>query len=313
MRKRYCIITNDVETTSILNHQLSKEAGYLVYKQGMPRLIAIFNKYGVKSTFFFCGDIVQLYPEVVKMVLEGGHEVASHGWDHEPKRAFDVLPIEDQINHLKLSKEKLENICNKKVISFRAPVLRVNGSTEEALSTVGFKIDSSVSSQRMDMFLSFGAIKKLKWILAPRRPYYTKKKNLFAKGNGSVFEIPVSALGLGYIGTTLRIWPSITSIIRYLLHFESIFTGKPIVFLTHPNEFIDEIDNRHEINRRGTNFISYLLGDLLRRKLKLKNLGSKALPLLEREISFFKKRNYEFVTCEMYYNINQEKNNNASK
>lgn len=313
MRKKYCIITNDVETTSILNHGLTKEAGDLVFEQGMPRLLDLYKKYNVKSTFFFCGDIIQQHPNIVNLLENSDHEVASHGWSHEPKYSFDTLSLEQQIEHLKLSKNTLENICKKQIVSFRAPALRVNNDTEVALDHVGFKIDSSISSQRMDMFLSFGSIKKLKWLFAPRRPYFSKSENLFSPGKGNIYEIPVSAIGLGYIGTTLRIWPILTRFLRHLLHWECLITNKPIVFLTHPNEFIDEIANNKKTNRRASNYFSYVLGDLLRRKLKTKNLGSSALPLLEKEIAFFKRKNYEFITCEMYYKIIKDNQNHAGK
>jgi peptidoglycan/xylan/chitin deacetylase (PgdA/CDA1 family) len=307
-KERYCILTNDVETTSIANHCLSEKAGDLVLSEGMPALLNVYSKYDVKSTFFFNGDIIRQHPEIVRMILKDGHEVASHGWTHEPDKAFDVLSIKEQIEHLTLSKRLLEEISGKKVVSFRAPALRINSGTAEALFNTGFLVDSSVSPQRMDMFFSFGVIKKLKWFFAPRMPYQTSEKKLWKKGNGKIFEIPISALGFAYIGTTLRIMPFITKITRYLLHLETCVTGKPIVFLTHPNEFINEEIAIKKTERRSKNIISYLFGDVIRRKLKLKNLGSKALPLYEREIRFFQKKGYKFVTCENYLILNKQQN-----
>lgn len=305
-RNRYCILTNDVETTSIANHCLSAAAGDLVLKEGMPLLLELYGKYDIKATFFFNGDIVRQHPEVVKMIVKDGHEVASHGWVHEPAEAFDVLTREEQIKHLLLSKELLETVSNKKVISFRAPALRINEHTAEALTATGFLVDSSISPQRMDMFLSFGVIKKMKWLFAPRFPYVTNETKLWKKGNGRIFEIPISAFVLAYIGTTLRIMPFLTRLTRYLLHWEAGITNKPIVFLTHPNEFINEKIEVQSTQRRSKNIFSYILGDVIRRRLKLKNLGSKALPLYEREIQFFKKKGYKFVTCEEYFLLNQK-------
>jgi peptidoglycan-N-acetylglucosamine deacetylase len=303
MRGKYCIITNDVETTSILNHCLSEKAGDLVLIQGMPRLLDLYRKYGVKSTFFYNGDIIQQHPEVVTMVLNDGHEVASHGWVHDSDKAFDVLTLDEQIEHLRLSKQLLEKISGEKIYSFRAPALRINEDTSLALKQQGFFIDSSVSSQRMDMFFSFGGVKKMSWLLAPRKPYFSDLRKLWRKGRSSILEIPVSAFVLGYIGTTLRIIPNITVLLRYILHVEAVVTGKPIVFLTHPNEFIDEDNDKIRIKRRAKSFISYIIGDWLRHKLKLKNLGVAAVPLFENELRFFKKKGYIFVTCKEYYNI----------
>lgn len=300
---KYCLITNDVETTSILNHKLSNKTGEYVLKQGMPRLLELYEKYNVKATFFFTGHIAKLYPEVVKMIIPYGHEIGSHGYSHEVIHAFDVLTMEEQIDQLKRSKDILENISGQEVISFRAPAARVNNNTVEALLETGFKIDSSVSSQRFDMFMSFGALKKMNWITAPRMPYFTQKDNIFAKGNSELFEIPISAFGFPYIGTFMRISPPINRLTRKLLHFETSFNNRPINFLTHPNEFIDEVRNDEAIQKRGSNYISYLFGDVLRHRLKVKNLGEKAIPIYARELDFFAKNDYEFRTLKDYYNI----------
>ena len=236
------------------------------------------------------------------MIVPYGHEVASHGMSHEVDQTFDILSLDEQIKHLKKSKYILEDISGQEVISFRAPAARVNKNTPVALKEAGFKIDSSVASQRFDMFLSFGSLKKLNWLLSPRLPYFTDPTNLWKAGKGSVFEIPISALIIPYIGTTMRIFPIINRITGRILHFEASINGKPIVFLTHPNEYINEEMDRNIVNRRGSNYISYLFGDLIRHKLKIKNLGKKALPIYENEIKFFTEKKYEFITCKMYYN-----------
>ena len=54
-KDRFCLITNDVETTSILNHKLRDKTGEYVLNQGMPRLLDLYDKYGVKATFFIRG------------------------------------------------------------------------------------------------------------------------------------------------------------------------------------------------------------------------------------------------------------------
>ncbi len=307
MRRKYCILTNDVELTSIVNHELSSKTGAKVYEQGMPLLLDLYRKYNVKSTFFFTADIVLQEPRIVKMILADGHEVGSHGWVHDSDKAFDVLSLEEQTEHLKKSKKLLEDVSGSEVISFRAPALRINGDTSIALQKTGFKVDSSVSSQRLDMFLSFGGLKKLSWIFAPRLPYFSHTDKLWKRGEGIIYEIPVSALILPYIGTTLRILPLLTKFTRRMLHVENKLNGKPIVFLTHPNEFIDEERTSTQVKRRSRGFLSYLFGDLLRHKLKMKNLGSGAIHLYEKEIRYFHERGYEFITCAEYYKIHQNK------
>ena len=304
MRKdRICLITNDVETTSILNHKLRDKTGEYVLNQGMPRLLDLYEKYGVKATFFYTGHIAQLYPDVVRMAHERGHEVGSHGLTHEVSKAFDVLSPEEQLSHLKQSKQILEDIIGEEVVSFRAPAARVDKKFPLTLKEAGFKVDSSVSSQRLDMMFSFGALKKLHWLTAPRKAYFTRTDNIFRGGDSEVLEAPISAMGFPYIGTFMRIAPGVNRLTRRMLFWETVCNGRQFVFLTHPNEFIDEDRETNGIERRAGNYISYLLGDVLRHKLKVKNLGEKALPIYERELSFFKDKKFQFLTCKELYDL----------
>lgn len=301
-KEQICLITNDVETTSILNHKLRDKTGEYVLNQGMPRLLDLYDKYGVKATFFYTGHIAQLFPEVVKMAHQRGHEIGSHGMTHEVGKAFDVLSLKEQLSHLKQSKQLLEDIIGEEVVSFRAPAARVDKALPKVLMEAGFKVDSSVSSQRMDMMFSFGALKKLHWFSAPRKAYFTQEDNVFCKGGSEILEIPISAMGFPYIGTFMRIAPALNRFTRNLLYLETLCNGRQFVFLTHPNEFIDEDLEGGKIERRANNYFAYLMGDVLRHKLKVKNLGEKALPIYERELVFFQRKGFEFVTCKDLYN-----------
>jgi len=300
-KERICLITNDVETTSILNHKLRDKTGEYVLNQGMPRLLDLYDRFGVKATFFYTGHIAQLYPEVVRMAYERGHEVGSHGLTHEVNQAFDVLSPDQQLDHLRQSKKILEDIVGEEVVSFRAPAARVDENFPAIMKEAGFKVDSSVSSQRLDMMFSFGALKKLHWITAPRKAYFVKENNIFKKGNFEILEVPISALGFPYIGTFMRIAPWLNRMTRWMLFWETRCNGRQFVFLTHPNEFINEDLEGGKIERRASNYFSYLMGDVLRHKLKVKNLGEKALPIYERELVFFQRKEFEFITCKDLY------------
>ncbi len=302
---KYCLLSNDVETTSIWHNSLRDKTGLKVLKEGMPLLLDLYEKYDIKSTFFFTGYIAKLYPEVVRMIISHGHEVGSHGMSHTKENGFDVMPFNKQKQHLVESKALLEDLSGQQVISFRAPALRVNEVTTRALEESGFLIDSSVASQRFDMFMSFGGLKKLNWLFAPRLPYRTSAQSLFKKGDGSIIEVPLSASLLPYVGTTLRVFPFISSIQRRLLAMESSFNGKPIVFDVHPNEYIDEGMEERQFKKRSSNLISSFLQDTLRSQLKVKNLGLSGLDLYEREIQYFKKKSFQFTTIKDY--VKQQK------
>ena len=241
-----------------------------------------------------------MHSEIVKMVINKGHEVGSHGLSHEKKQGFDILSYREQFEHLKESKKILEDIGGKEVISFRSPALRMSSNTVAALEEAGYKIDSSVASQRFDMFMSFGGLQKIKWLTAPRLPYRASKKSIFKKGNSSIIEVPLTAFGFPYVGTTMRVFPILTNIQKFFFHWETSVNKKPIVFDIHPNEFIDESNETRSIEKRGSNPVSSFLQDTIRSKLKVRNLGEKAILLYESQIKFFKKKGYKFKTLKDY-------------
>jgi peptidoglycan/xylan/chitin deacetylase (PgdA/CDA1 family) len=295
-----CYLTNDVETTSIVNGGLRDETGIKVWKEGLPALLDLYDEFGVKATFFYIANFAKDCPEIVKMVQAKGHEIACHGLTHRHDKAFDSMPFEEQLEHLKTAKSILEDIAGEEVVSFRSPALRVNPDTPKALTEAGFKFDSSVAPQRMDMFMSLGSKGKLQWFGAPRAPYRTHPNNLARKGDSSIIEVPVSSFGLPYIGTLLRISPLLTALTRDLLYLETKGTNKGINFLIHPNELIIEEDLHLKTERRAGNYVSYLLSDVLRRKLKQKNLGPEATRLFRREVAFWAKKEYEFKRIKDY-------------
>jgi peptidoglycan/xylan/chitin deacetylase (PgdA/CDA1 family) len=300
MRENYCLFTNDVETTSIWHNTLRDETGLKVYKEGMPRLLDLYKAHNIKTTFFFTGHIARLFPDIVRMVQKDGHEVASHGLSHLKEHAFDSLGYKQQFAHLSGSKKILEDICGEEVISFRSPALRTNRFTPPALRDSGFLIDSSIASQRFDMMMSLGSLKKLGWMTAPRRPYKTSIRDLTKRGKGPVVEVPISAVFFPYIGTTMRVFPQISKLFRLLLSVESKCNGKPIVFLIHPNELINESDEDRIIKKRSRNILKAFVQDVARSKLKAKNLGQKAVKIYEDQLIFFKKRKFRFMTLRDY-------------
>lgn len=299
-KKRYCLLTNDVETTSIWFNTLRDETGQKVLREGMPALLDIYRDLNIKTTFFFTGYIAKLFPDLIKLAMAEGHEIASHGKSHLPENGFDIMPFEKQKRHLLYTKKLLEDISGQEVISFRAPALRVNKNTAKALIETGHKIDSSVASQRFDFFLSFGGYNKLKWLTAPRMPYRVDPNNIFKKGISELVEVPLSALFFPYMGTSMRIFPLLTSLLRRGLHWEARLRGKPIVFDIHPNELIDESDETRIVYKRSKNYFNYLLKDVLRSRLKVKNLGPAAIPLYKKEVAFYQERGYHYTTIKDY-------------
>lgn len=255
-----------------------------VHEEGMLPLLDLFEKYGVSATFFFTGKFAQLSPESVEMASSRGHEIGCHGYSHF--EFFDVMSLEHQVKNLKKSKKILEDICVCDVVSFRAPALRINKDTVRALEKTGFKIDSSVAPQRFDGPLTSGALKKVSWLFAERKPYHISYSSPFRSGVSTILEVPLSSMLWSLTGTHMRISPALTKLTHALLSKESRISGKPLVFLIHPNELISF--ERKNTEKRGSWF-----SDELRHRIKMKDLGANSLGLLEDVLTF---GNYDFGT-----------------
>lgn len=286
--------TNDVEHTSVSGEVFSRIATQ-VDEEGLPRLLDLYDKYGMKSTFFVLGQLAELKPNIVKQILAHGQEVGSHGYQHDYRRAFDIMTVEEQIAELRQSKDLLEQIGGQEVVSFRAPALRVNAATPMALREAGYKFDSSVAPQRMDAFMSLGGTGKKQWLHAPRAIYETAVDNLARKGESGIIEVPISSYGIPYIGTVMRISPHVlTPMVRRVLYRETMQKDTPITFLYHPSEAVEEIEEEYKPRHRAQSKMGHLMSDVLRAKVKLKNLNLNALNLLEKELAFWHDSGAEF-------------------
>lgn len=300
--------TNDVELTSIINNAQNIGTGKLVSDVGIPKLLDIYEKYGAQCTFFVTGDYAKAFPQSIRQIHSKGHEIGSHGAAHGHDDAFDTMPLNEQKKNLKSSKQILEDIVGEEVISFRAPALRVNSDTPKALIESGFKIDSSVASQRFDFFFSFGSKEKTKWLTAPRHPYFCDVDSLAKKGKSPLLEIPLIAAIYPYIGTTLRISPLLTRFFRNVLYIESKYCSRYPVFLIHPNELIQEERDENIWSRRSNSLFSYLVKEKFRSFLKTMNLGDNAYRLFEQELGFFQNKGYRGITLKEYYYRMENKN-----
>ncbi len=294
----YFLMTNDVESFSIPLNKLDPDTAKEVYKVGLPRLLDVYAKHDIKCTFYFTGRMAEMVPEAVELVVEHGHDIGCHGYDHSSDRAFDLMGLEEQIAEMTKAKDVLESLAGK-ISDFRAPALRINEYTIKALEQTGFNTDSSIASQRFDGPLTFGSKKKLKWLVAPRFPYHPSYDSIVKKGDSKILEIPLSAFVFPYIGTTMRVSPTILKFLEKFMFAESMRTEKPIVFLFHPNECLDaKIGVKRA--RRGGNAIEHVFADVIRHKLKLRNLGVKAVNLIDDVIGRAKDRGFEFLTVQEY-------------
>lgn len=81
-------------------------------------LMAILDKYSVKTTFFVVGEWVDQFPESVRALAEAGHEIMNHSDTHPH---FPQLSPEDMTRELNACSDKIEAITGVRPILFRPP------------------------------------------------------------------------------------------------------------------------------------------------------------------------------------------------
>ena len=120
---------------SVMSHQAY---GPLV---GVPRILSILERHGVRATFFVPGFTADRYPDVVRAIADGGHEIAHHGYLHE---SVSTLTPEREEQVLIHGIEALERTSGQRPIGWRGPMWEVNHETPALLAKHGFRYDSSL-------------------------------------------------------------------------------------------------------------------------------------------------------------------------
>jgi len=113
-------------------------------EQNVLDILSLLDKYNVKATFFILGVIAEKYPNLVKQIALGGHEIASHGYEH---RLVYRMKRNEFIQDLRKSTEILEKIIGKPIYGYRAPSWSIVAKSLWALDIIkdlGFKYDSSI-------------------------------------------------------------------------------------------------------------------------------------------------------------------------
>ena len=57
--------------------------GMFAGEVGTPRLLKLFDRLGVKTTWFVPGHSIETFPTECQMIVDGGHEIGMHGYSHE--------------------------------------------------------------------------------------------------------------------------------------------------------------------------------------------------------------------------------------
>ena len=214
-------------------------------RQGVPRILEILGRSGVKASFFVPAVVALLYPDEQRRVIAEGHEVGIHGWIHERN---SELPAEAERELQLRSADTLEKICGRRPVGIRTPSWDFSPRTLAITREMGLLYDSSlmadVDCYELEMDGKATGVVELpvEWIrddavyfnmnrFAALRPYtppadvYDIFRRAFdaAYREGGIFQLTMHPHVIGYRS---RIW-ILEELIRYIQGHEKVW------FATH--------------------------------------------------------------------------------
>jgi polysaccharide deacetylase family protein (PEP-CTERM system associated) len=185
-------------------------------------VLALFGESGVKATFFTLGWVAQRYPALIRRIVEQGHELASHGWDHQRVFTMDAALFRADLSR---ARQTLEDAGGVAVTGYRAPSFSIDKRTPWAhavLAEAGYGYSSSVAPVRHDHY---------GWPEAPRFAFRPVK-------DSELIEVPVTIAAVGGRklatgGGFFRLFPA--ALTNYAIR-QVAGEGQPAIFYFHPWE-----------------------------------------------------------------------------
>lgn len=116
---------------------------------GLPRLLDVLKQHEVPATFFVPAHTATSYPELVKRIVDEGHEVACHGFIHESPVGME---IEEERALLAKSITVLEQVTGKRPQGYRSPAWDLSDNTINLLEEFDLFYDSSLMSNDYEVF-----------------------------------------------------------------------------------------------------------------------------------------------------------------
>jgi len=116
------------------------------------KLLAIFEQFDVRGTFFVLGWVAEQYPQLIKDIAARGHEIACHGYSH--RLVYEQSP-EQFHEEASRSKNLLEDITGSAVLGYRAAsysIVRRSLWALDILAELGFVYDSSIFPVHHDRY-----------------------------------------------------------------------------------------------------------------------------------------------------------------
>ena len=219
----------------------------------VARILDMLAARDAKATFFTLGWIAERHPAIVRAIVAGGHELASHGYAH--RRASEQTPAEFSAD-IRQAKTLLEQLSGVEVRGYRAPSFSINQNNLWALDHIrdaGYRYSSSIYPVRHD---HYGMPE------APRFAYASIPH---------LVEVPITTVNLFQRnwpaggGGYFRLLPYAMS--RWLLRRVNRIDGEPCMFYFHPWE-IDPAQPRVAGIDAKTRFRHYVNLDRMQSRLE---------------------------------------------
>src|ERR687897_1987233 len=115
--------------------------GLFAGEVGSPRLLKMFERLGIKTTWFIPGHSIETFPKEMKAVADAGHEIGIHGYSHENPIA---MTREQETEILDKCIDLVTKLSGKRPTGYVAPWWEFSPVTNELLLERGIKYDHSL-------------------------------------------------------------------------------------------------------------------------------------------------------------------------
>ena len=108
-----------------------------------PKILEVLKKHNKKATFFCIGEKIEKHPNIIKQIVEDGHEIGNHSYSHS--NFFDFYGTSRVIKKLEKTNQLIKNITGKECNIFRPPYGVTNPNIAKAvkklkMESVGWSI-----------------------------------------------------------------------------------------------------------------------------------------------------------------------------
>ena len=193
-------------------------------ERNVNAILDLFDEANASATFFTLGWVAERHAHLLREIAARGHEVASHGWDHERVFRMDRKAFAADIER---TRKTIEDCCGERVIGYRAPSFSIDQRTPWAfmeLAEQGYLYSSSVAPVAHDHY---------GWAEAPRFAFNPLPWHDLVELPVTTAEFRGKRMAAGG-GGFFRVLPYAFS--RWAIRQVNRDEGRPAIFYFHPWE-----------------------------------------------------------------------------